>query len=82
MTEMTKTLDLIEDLPVLLAPDHPFADLYTLVPELLDLHPDWTVADVKEFVEEKIRKPLHPEDQTTLNALHPRCQRLRREFEG
>ena len=82
MTVLTMNYELIPSLPVQLAPEHPFVDLYTLVPELLDLHPDWTLEDMKEFLEEKTRKAIHPEDFITLMTLHQRCVRLRREFEG
>jgi len=61
--------------------DHRFADLYTLVPELLDLHPGWTAADIREFVEEKTRADMQAGDDQTLAALHRRCVLLRREFE-
>jgi len=82
MRTSPRNLDLLEGLPLQFSPDHRFVDLYTLVPELLDLHPRWTADDVVEFVEEKTRKAIHPEDKTTLTTLYQRCVRLRREFEG
>jgi hypothetical protein len=82
MTFPAATYDLMPDLPVQHAPPAGFFDLPTLVPQLLDLHPEWGFDDMREFLEEKTRRPLHAEDQITLRALHQRCLRLRREFEG
>jgi hypothetical protein len=82
MAPPPKNLDLLECIPLHFSPDHRFVDLYTLVPKLLDLHPSWTAEDMVEFVEEKTRNAIHPEDRTNLITLYQRCVRLRREFEG
>ena len=72
--------ELIPDLPEQLGPGHRFVDLYTLVPALLDLHEAWGAEEVREFVEEKTREAMDPEDVTTLSALVLRCGTLRQEF--
>jgi len=82
MTALAKTYELMPNLPAQRAPAGDFFDLPTLVPQLLDLHPEWGFDDMREFLEEKTRRPLHAEDQITLRALHQRCLGLRREFEG
>jgi len=81
MRTSPRNLDLLECLPLQFSPDHSFVDLYSLVPELLDLHPSWTAEDIVEFVEEKTRNAIHPEDKITLITLYQRYVRLRREFE-
>jgi len=82
MTVLAVNYDLLPDLPIHRAPRVPFLDIPTLVPHLLDLHPDWNLEDLLEFMEEKTRMPVHSEDRITLNAVYQRCLRIRREFEG
>ena len=79
MTVLSKGTYLIPDQPTQLALQAPFLDVPTLIPQLLDLHPKWSLDDVKEFVEEKTGKPIHPEDQITLSAVYQRCHHLRAE---
>ena len=55
-------------------------NFYELVPHLLNLYPDWTEGEIFAFVEEKLRKPLHPEDLTTVRAIYLRHLLLEREF--
>jgi len=81
MTLLAKNYDLIPGLPIHFAPTHPFVDVHTLVPQLLDLHPDWALDDLIEFIEEKTRGGIHPEDHITLRAVYQRCLRLRIEFQ-
>jgi len=82
MTAVARTYELISDLPVQRIPSRPYLDIPTLVPHLLDLHPEWSFEDVREFLEEKTRLPMHPEDQITLRTFYQRCLRLRQEFEA
>ena len=82
VTVLATNYELLPDLPVQLAPAVPFFDVPTLVPLLMDLHPSWKFEDLQEFMEEKTRRPVHPEDQITLNAVYQRCLRLRTEFES
>ena len=81
MTALAANYQLLPDLPVQLAPPDHFLDLHTLVPHLLDLHPRWNLEDLVEFIEEKTRVPVHPEDLISLNTVYQRCDRIRREFE-
>jgi len=49
-------------------------DLYELVPLLVGLYPDWSCDEVADFLEEKTRHRVHPEDRITLNAVYRRCR--------
>jgi hypothetical protein len=71
---------LFTHLPLQPHPERPYCDLYTLIPSLLDLYPDWSEDDVRGFVEEKQNSRLHPEELMTLRALYARLVGLRREF--
>ena len=82
MNVLSKAYNLMSELPDQRAPSKHFLDLPTLVPHLLDLHPQWTFEDVREFLEEKTGRPVHTEDQITLRTVFQRCWRLRQEFEG
>ena len=81
MTTQTQNYELLTELPIQRAPVAYF-QFQTLVPHLLDLHEDWTSDDIRDFVEEKTRRPCHPEDLITLRAIYLHCRRLRREFDG
>jgi ribosomal protein S18 len=59
-------------------PSHPVSpisriNLYELVPLLLNEYRDWGEEDLVEFVEERTRQRIHPEDLTTLRAVYQRC---------
>jgi len=73
MTVVTNNYNLLPELPIHRAPVDLFFDIDTLVPQLLDLHADWGWEDLEEFLEEKTRRPVHPEDRTTLRAVWLRC---------
>jgi hypothetical protein len=81
MTALSKSYPLIENLPTQMAPPWQFVNYHTLVPYLMDLYPDWAFEDVRDFVEEKTRQPIHGEDNDLLLACYNRCICLRREFE-
>ena len=74
--------ELFAQLPYQLSPERPYCDLYTLLPSVLDLYPDWTEDDVRAFVEEKMKGRLHPEEVLILRALYARLTALRGEFPG
>jgi len=76
----TESPQLFEHLPLQASPDRPYLDLYTLLPSILDLYPDWSEDDVRSFVEEKTRSRLDSEQVVTLRALYARLVGLRKEF--
>jgi len=82
MTTLTGNFELLHDLPIHPFPRPAFLDIHTLVPQLLDLYPEWTLEDFGEFIESRTGKPIHAEDRDTLTAVYHRCVRLRQDFEG
>lgn len=72
MTAVPQSFSLIADLPVQVRPRASFWDWEALVPELLELHPEWSGDDLQEIVEDKLGRALHPEDQITLRAVWQR----------
>lgn len=72
MSSTPSTWNLLPDLPFALPPTPPVFDLYCVVPELLDLNPGWKFDDIRDFIEEKLRRNLNPEDLTTLRAIFSR----------
>jgi len=64
---------------ILTAPSYPI-NLYELVPHLLNRYPSWTEEDLLEFLEERTRRSVHPEDLQTLRALYQRHAQWEAEF--
>ena len=81
MVQYANCPELFQGLPVQRVPSTGYLNLYTLIPFLLELYPDWVESDLQNFVEEKTGRRIHPEDQTTMIAVYQRCIRLRHEFE-
>ena len=65
-------LELLAESPVQYAPRTGFVDLYELVPWLVENFPQWTLDDFEEFLEEKTRRRVHPEDLVTIGAIYLR----------
>ena len=74
-------MELFTDLPPQPAPSALFPlNLYELVPLLVNAYHEWDEEDVVEFIEERTRHRIHPEDLTILRAVYQRCMKLEAEF--